>query len=267
MAAGARVIGAAAEFELGRRRGGLLRIIASQRAIMDLPRLLEADTTFFTIIGYQMSYVEFFGTVLNLLSVWLVSRRSILTWPVGIVAVVLFGILFYQLELYSDVVEQIYFIVTGIYGWIAWMRLTGRTASSSTAIDIERLSRSAVAWCLGFVAVGGLAMGALMANIHQLLPRIFDQPAAYPYVDAITTVMSFAAQLLMAHRKVESWVLWIVVDVIGIWLYHARGVDFISLLYVVFLVLALKGFWDWSRQLHTSALGGGDVVAVVEVAT
>lgn len=206
--------------------------------------LLDADTTFFTVLGYSMSYIEFFGTLFNLASVWLVARRSLWTWPVGIVGVVLFGTLFYQLGLYSDVLEQGYFFATGLYGWFLWLKVRGDAA---TAVVVTRLSRPAFALWIAGVVAAGLSLGTLMTRIHEWLPRIFAEPAAYPYADALTTTMSFAAQILMAYRRLESWLLWIVVDVVGIWLYHARGVSFVALLYAAFLVLAVKGFFDWSR--------------------
>src|SRR5262245_63952313 len=86
---------------------------------------LRVETVLVTVFGYPMSYLEFTGTVFNLWSVWLVARKSILTWPVGIVGVILFGILFYQIQLYSDLVEQVYFLVTGFYGWWIWARGAG----------------------------------------------------------------------------------------------------------------------------------------------
>jgi len=68
-----------------------------------------------------MSYLEFVGTLLNLWSVWLVTRNNILTWPVGNIGVIFFAVLFYQIRLYSDLIEQVYFLITGFYGWWAWL--------------------------------------------------------------------------------------------------------------------------------------------------
>ena len=78
---------------------------------------LSVDTIAFTIIGYPMSYVEFIGTILYLWSVWLIAKRKTLTWPVGIVSGLLYVILFYQIRLYSDTLEQVYYLGTSIYGW------------------------------------------------------------------------------------------------------------------------------------------------------
>jgi nicotinamide mononucleotide transporter len=66
-------------------------------------------------------------------------------------------------------------------------------------------------------------------------------------MDAFTTVMSFVAMFLMARKKAVSWILWIIVDVIGIWLYFVKDVRFLSLLYVILLGIAIKGLYEWLR--------------------
>jgi len=84
--------------------------------------LLSVDTVFFTVLGYPMSYIELVGTVLYLWSVWLIARRRMLTWPVGILSVLLYMALFYQIRLYSDALEQIYYLCASVYGWWYWSR-------------------------------------------------------------------------------------------------------------------------------------------------
>ena len=86
-----------------------------------------------------------------------------------------------------------------------------------------------------------------MKNINLYFPVYFPEPASFPFLDAFTTVMSFAATILMARKKVECWYLWILVDIIGIWLYYVKGVKFIALEYVLFLILATKGMIEWQK--------------------
>ncbi len=208
------------------------------------------DHIFFTLFGYSMSYIEFVGTILNILSVWLVTRKSVWNWPVGNVAVILFGILFYQIQLYSDLVEQIYFLITGFYGWWVWAR--GRQAESrvpDATEGIKRLSRKAQSLVLIITVLGSAAVGWFMSRIHVFWPALFPIPASFPYLDAWTTVMSFVAQALLVHKKLDNWYLWIMVDIVGIGLYWARGVYFVSLLYVLFLVLAVRGLIIWRQTL------------------
>lgn len=209
----------------------------------------DINNVFFTFLNYPMSYLEFFGTILNILSVWLIARKNIWSWPIGIVAVILFGILFYQIQLYSDLVEQGYFLVTGFYGWWIWHKAM-KTGEKETEEDVQVFhnSRRDNIVSLTVVVIGTLIMGFFMCRIHIYLPAIFTLPASFPYLDAFTTVMSFVAQMLMAHKKIESWYLWIVVDIIGIWLYYVKGVKFISLLYLIFLVLAIQGLYKWLKE-------------------
>jgi nicotinamide mononucleotide transporter len=79
---------------------------------------------------------------------------------------------------------------------------------------------------------------------------LFSQPAAYPYIDATATVMGFVAAALMTHKKIEAWILWICVNLICIWLYNARNVKFVAILYIFFLALAVNGLIAWSKELR-----------------
>ena len=203
---------------------------------------LSVDTIFFTVLGYPMSYIEFIGTILYLLSVWLISRRNILTWPVGIVSVLLYMVLFYQIRLYSDAMEQVYYLGASVYGWWYWSR---SRQAKHTIEDVNFSSRRAIVAWLVITAAFSLVLGAIMSRVHGWAPGVFPEAASYPYLDALTTVMSLVAMWLMARKHIESWIYWIVVDVIGIWLYFVKDVRFISLLYVVLLALAIRGLFDW----------------------
>jgi nicotinamide mononucleotide transporter len=215
-------------------------------------RLLDVKNIAVTVLGYPMSYVELFGTIFNLWAVWLAARNRIATWPIGLVGVVLFLALFYQIRLYSDAVEQVYYFITGIYGWWLWSHV--RKGGNAAAVGIHVSSPLA----LGIIAAVTLVLsgfaGYATSRLHIWSPALFPDPASYPYLDALTTVMSFTANLLMAQRRIESWIYWIVVDVIGIGLYYAKDVRLVSLLYAVFLVLAVNGFLSWRRKMNEGAV-------------
>lgn len=204
------------------------------------------NKVFFTVLDYQMSYIEFFGTLFNLWCVWLVARKHILNWPIGIIGSILFGILFYQIRLYADFFEQIYFFVTGLMGWYAWS-VSKRPKDEKELIIVSRLKNNQLlSWGAGIVAISAIGAWA-MAHIHIWLPRLFPDPASYVVLDVATTVISFAATILMIKRYLDCWYLWIAIDIIGIGLYWLKGVPFIALLYAVFLVLATMGLIDWRR--------------------
>ena len=205
----------------------------------------DVTTIAFTVLDYPLSYIELVGTVLYLWSVWLIARQKILTWPVGIVSVLLYMTLFYQIRLYSDALEQAYYLVASTYGWWLWSSRDRREEQGF--VPYVSKPRTLVLVLL-FTAVLSAALGTLMTRVHELLPALFSQPAAFPYLDALTTIMSFSAMWLMAQKRLESWAYWIVVDVIGIGLYYVQGVRFISLLYVILLGLAISGLVSWLRS-------------------
>ena len=229
--------------------------------------LFDINTIFFTVWEYPMSYLEFFGTVLNIWCVWLTTRKSIWNWPVGIVAVVLFGVLFYQIRLYSDFLEQGYYLATGIWGWIAWSKLSSQVSGEDgNGSGVVRATRGELFLIVVSIALGTMVLGAFMARADVLIPSWFPEPASFPYLDAFTTVAAFAAQILLILRRVENWYLWILIDVIGVWLYSEKEVKFVALLYFIFLVLATKGLLLWKKELREerNALTlSGEEVAVI----
>lgn len=207
--------------------------------------LLNVNTVVFTIFNYPMSYVELFGTIFNLACVWLVARKNILNWPIGIIGVILFGALFYQIHLYADLFEQFYYFFTGFWGWYIWKNRRASCESGKDIIVKKGTLNNNIIWLVAilvFTAAGTWAM----LNINKWLPNLFPIPAALPLLDVCTTIMSFAAQILMIQKRLESWILWIAVDVVAIWLYWYKGVPFVALLYLIFLYLATKGLLSWN---------------------
>ncbi len=202
------------------------------------------DSIFFTFLGYPMSYIEFVGTILYLWSVWLISQKRMLNWPVGIASVILYGMLFYQIQLYSDCLEQIYYLGASTYGWWYW----SRERRDTREIAVRRGTRLNNLLWLGAIALLSGTGGFLMARIHLFLPALFPLAADFPYLDAFTTVASFAAMYLLARKRTESWLIWIVVDVIAIGLYWIKEVKFLSLLYVILLILAVRGYLSWKKE-------------------
>jgi nicotinamide mononucleotide transporter len=192
-----------------------------------------------------MSYIEFIGTLLYIWSVWLVTKKNILTWPVGIASVLLNMALFYQIRLYSDALEQAYYLGVCLYGWWYWSK-AGQTDKTVGHVAFSP-RRAILAWIF-ITAVFSALLGSIMCRVHIWMPAYFPEPASYPYLDALTTVMSFVAMWLMARKHTESWIYWIIVDVIGIWLYYAKEVRFISFLYAILLVLATRGLITWTRE-------------------
>lgn len=204
----------------------------------------NVNTVFFTVLGYPMSYLEFFGTLANIWSVWLIARNKILTWPVGIVGVVLFLALFFQIHLYSDMLEQFYFLVTGFWGWWVWSKASKQAQSDESTEILSSSLTVNLGWILA-TGVGTLLLAWFTRQLNVWLPDIFLAPPSYATLDALTTIMSFVATIMMVRKNITCWYYWIIVDIIGIGLYFAKDVRLLSLLYALFLVLAIQGWWKW----------------------
>ncbi len=208
-----------------------------------MPNLLSVESTFFLIWGYPVSFIEFFGTIFYFASVWLIAQKNSLTWPVGIVSVSLYMVLFYQFNLYSDFLEQIYYLIASAYGWWAW----SRAKSSEKVITGFSDPRTIMIWAT--ITLGlGILLGLGMSQIHSWLPAIFPEPAALPMLDAITTVMSFAAMWLLTLKRAESWIYWIIVDMAAIYVYFSKEMVFVGLQYIVLTGMAVYGLIAWKKQ-------------------
>lgn len=210
--------------------------------LSSISALFDVKETFFTVFEHPVSYVEFIGTVLGLISVFLAARANIFTWPTGIANAVFFLVIFYQIHLYSDMFLQIYFCGMGVYGWFSWKHKAEHQQSAiRTLTNTNRLR------ILALITAVTLIMGTLISQIHLVLPRIFEKPASYPYVDTFIAVSSILATILLARRVFETWILWILVDITSIGLYSVKGVKLIALEFVIFLALAVLGILSWYR--------------------
>jgi len=184
-----------------------------------------------------MESLEWVAAGLGVVNVALVVRRSVWNYPFGLVMVALYFFVFFSARLYSDALLQIFFFVVQLYGWRNWIK--ARTAAGE--VPVSRLSpRSRFAWAAG-TAAASLIWGLGMARYTD---------AAAPVIDAFIAGTSIAAQILLAQRKVENWVLWILVDVVAVGLYLSRGLEPTAALYALFLVLASAGLVAWLRALR-----------------
>ena len=182
-----------------------------------------------------MGGIEIAAALLGVINVVLVVRRSTLNYPFGIASVALYFFVFGHAKLYSDALLQIFFLLIQFYGWWAWVH--ARHVDRGVAVGWMPW-RVRAPWIAG-TAVAILAWGTGMARFTD---------AAAPFVDATTAGLSVAAQILQSLRRVESWVLWITVDIIAVGLFAWRGLFVTSALYALFLLLSVVGLVEWRRK-------------------
>lgn len=179
--------------------------------------------------------LESVGFGLTLLGIWLNVRQNIWGWVVGAAGIVCYLIIFFRVELYGDFSLQIYFFLTSIYGFWAWSK-----KPDQANLPITRLSDQQRVFLAGTVLVGTVLVGFVLS--------FFNPSFAYP--DAFTTVLSLIAQWLLARKKLENWLLWIVANLVYIVMYYHKDLYLTCFLYVLLLGLAIQGFWEWRNNLQ-----------------
>jgi nicotinamide mononucleotide transporter len=205
--------------------------------------LFDINNIAFEIIGYQISYVELIGTLFGLLSVYFASRANILTWATGIINELFLFILFFQVQLYADMFLQVYFFIITLYGWYNWKQKPKK--NSITSIEFK-----SKIWIVAAIILGTIISGFFFTNIHVYLPNYFKTEAAFPFADSFVMVLSIIATVLLAQKKIETWYLWIGVDIVCVFLFYKKGIAFLALEYFVFLGLATYGLLNWKKQLN-----------------
>lgn len=184
-----------------------------------------------------MTIIEAIAVFFGLLCVWLVVKQSIWCWPTGLIQVSLYIFIFYDVKLYSDLILHIFYVGMNIYGWYYWLH-GGKNQASPPVTRLQ--GQWQYIWPVTAL-VGTLIWGYSMSSLTD---------ADVPYGDAFTTVSSLIAQWLMARKKLESWVFWIIVDIVAIGIYWYKSLFLTSGLYAAFLVLSIIGFMTWRKSMQ-----------------
>ena len=179
--------------------------------------------------------LESIAVLSGILCVWLNVRQNIWTWPVAIFSSLLFGIVFFHAELYTTMLLQGLFIGISVYGWNAW--LTG--GSDGGSLVVTRLQPDT-----GLVLLGLTVLG----TIGFALSRQYIAEADHPYLESLTTALSVIASWMTARKILESWLVWIITDIIYVWLYFETELYLTLLLYTLYLGLATGGYFSWRNS-------------------
>jgi nicotinamide mononucleotide transporter len=211
----------------------------------------DINNIFFTIWDYPVSYLEFFGLISGIVAVALSALANVWSWPIGIINVVLSFFLFFQVQLYPDMFLQIFFFVTNVIGWWRWTHPRPHEEDRKHELKVSWMSRKEIIFVCSVGLLGTFALGLFAENLNALFPKVFTQPSASPYVDSFITAMSVITTFYLIQKKIESWIIWVVVDVIATYLYFSRDIKLYALLYFVLTLLAAFAVWNWIREYRT----------------
>jgi nicotinamide mononucleotide transporter len=183
----------------------------------------------------QMTWLEAVAVFFGLLSVWYARKENILVFPTGIISVLIYVYICFGAKLYADMGINAYYFAMSMYGWYTWSQVSGEKALPISYNTPFETRMSITILVLSFTI------------LWYALSKFTDSDV--PVWDALTTSIFFVAMYLMARKKVENWIAWIVADIISIPLYFYKGLLLTSFQFIVFLVLAIMGFITWQQQI------------------
>ena len=185
--------------------------------------------------------LEMFAVLFGLLSVWFSKNNNILVYPTGMISTAIFVYLLYKWFLLGDMIINAYFFFMSIYGWFIWSRKKNNVFTPISNLNYNEIKTSV---CIFFTSL----LTVYLVYIY------FDKWNSFTaYIDNLTTAIFFVGMWLMANRKIENWLFWILGDIISVPLYFYKGLTFTSLQYLIFTFIAISGYYSWKKILNKSS--------------
>jgi len=183
--------------------------------------------------------LEITAVIFGFASVWYSKQNNILVFPTGLISTSIFVYLLFKWQLIGDMMINGYYFVMSLYGWYIWTR----------KIDSEHVTPISKTTKNEQFLVGVIFIATLI--VVFVVYQIFEMWTSWvAYVDTFTTALFFVGMWLMAKRKIENWIFWIIADIISVPLYFYKGFTFTSLQYLGFTILAIFGFLAWKKHLN-----------------
>ncbi len=198
--------------------------------------------------------LELIAVVFGVASVLLARKLNVLVFPIGLVSTAIFVYLLWKWQLFGDMFINAYYSVMSLYGWFNWSK--NKDDAEQNSVHIEHIQSSDMPILAG-LATATVAFVALVYYFRPVINNQFSFDGAVlglhlftwvDYTDMLTTALFLMAMWLMASRKIEHWLLWIVADSISVPLYFYKGLTFTALQYVVFTLIAIWAYYEWQRR-------------------
>jgi nicotinamide mononucleotide transporter len=180
---------------------------------------------------HQQSLLEIAGVITGLLCVYLAAKNNIWNWPIAIISVGIYIFIFFGTHLYADMGLQVYFMAMNIYGWYYWAKKPADEGKTPVALIKRKEGMISIIAIIIFTVILGTGLKYTTAS--------------YPYVDSFCTACSLVAQVWLARKILENWLIWIFVDIVYVGVYIFKGLDLTAIMYAVYVGIALLGYIDW----------------------
>ncbi|MEZ7867184.1 MAG: nicotinamide riboside transporter PnuC [Paludibacteraceae bacterium] len=183
------------------------------------------------------NWVEIAGAVLSLLYLYLSIREKSALWIFGFISSVLYIFVFFESKLYADMSLNFYYLGVSIYGWINWHRKNGQFKDSG--LHITRIS--------GKEQILSYLFGTIFVYLAYYLVLEFLTDSTIPVADSVVGALSVIATWMLARKKIENWLVWIVVDAFAAGLYFYKGLYPTTILFIIYTIMAVVGYYQWKK--------------------
>ncbi len=189
----------------------------------------------FTQLFLQTGLLEWFGVFTGILCVWLAAKNNIYNWPIAIASVVIYIFIFFESKLYADMGLQVYFFAMNVYGWYFWSKNRNNPEASRPIAIITK--KEIILSILG-VIVFTVILGFMLKK---------NTDASFPFLDSFCTACSLIAQVFLARKVLQNWLIWIFVDIIYVGMYISKDLYATAVMYALYVYIASVGYLDWRR--------------------
>lgn len=183
--------------------------------------------------------LEITAVIFGLLSVWYAKKDNILVFSTGLINTSIYVFLLWKWTLLGDMMINGYYFVMSIYGWYHWTRKKG----DEEVYPISKITKQEIKFSL----ILFFATILFVVVIYLIFNKFTNWMS---YVDTFVTGIFFVGMWLMAKRKIENWIFWIVGNIISVPLYFAKGYTFTSIQYIIFTIIAVFGYIEWKKILN-----------------
>jgi nicotinamide mononucleotide transporter len=187
-----------------------------------------------------MNLLEVVAVALAIAYLLLAVRESLWCWPAAFLSTSIYLYLFFDARLYMESALQVFYLVMAVYGWYVWHKGAG----GDRQLPVSR-------WPARVHVLAILLILALSAGSGFLLHR--HTLAAFPYLDSFTTWAAVWTTYLVARKKLENWIYWMIIDSLSVYLYLQRELDLTALLFIMYVVISVFGFLSWKRSWREPA--------------
>ena len=183
-----------------------------------------------------MNTIEIFGLCAGTLSIALLIKQNIWTWPIGIAYTFASLYIFFTAKLYADFALHVFFLFMSFYGWYYWLQ---GNSTFDSELPVSRESKKVLAYSI-IICVLAIILASNLFTMYT--------DAELPYWDNTTSILSVLAIWLQSRKKIESWVFWLIIDILSVGIYFYKDLYLYSLLYSIYVAMAFFGYATWLKS-------------------